>query len=430
MLKKIAAEYSFFKEHSLNMRVLLLTNFIFASVLPVIELFTGTYIIRNSSDFSLVIVFQLAQYTGIPIIFLVNAYLLNKVSICKLYSFGMMLSGVSMSVMMLLKDLTAAGVSIAGFIMGLSFGFFWSNRVYLALTSTKDDNRNYYYGLETFLYTFAFISVPFLAGTFISTSQRLGWFHGNPNAAYYILTGLVFILTALASFIIHKGHYKNPKKAAFIFVKFHRLWRKTMLLAPLRGIAQGFMVSAPVMLVMKLVGGEGSLGLIQSAGAILSAILLYILGRKTKAGHRLAIFGSGLLIFVLGAMANAALFSAFGAILFIASLIFSKPLMDLSYFPVQLGVIEHMAAREKRNEFAYIFSHELGLYLGRVSGCLLFIGLARFAGEEIALRYALLIIALIQFLSVFVMRSILNDKAWHEPIEDDLLALEKLKKPS
>lgn len=430
MLKKLAAEYAFFREHPRNMRVLLLTNFIFAAVLPIIELFTGTYIIRNSADFSLVIVFQLAQYTGIPIIFLVNAYLLNKVSICKLYSVGMMLSGISMAIMMLLNELNAFGVSAAGFIMGLSFGFFWSNRVYLALTSTKDENRNYYYGLETFLYTFAFITVPFLAGVFISTSQRLGWFQGNLNAAYYVLTVLVFLLTLLASYIIHKGDFKNPKKAAFIFVKFHRLWRKTMLLAPLRGIAQGFMVSAPVMLVMKLVGGEGSLGIIQSVGAVLSAILLYLLGRKSNTGHRLAIFGSGLLIFVLGALANAAMFSAFGVILFVACLIFAKPLMDLSYFPVQLGVIEFMAAKEKRNEFAYIFSHELGLYLGRVSGCLLFIGLARLASEEIALRYALLIIALIQFLSVFIMRSILHDRAWHEPLEDDLLAMEKLKKPS
>jgi hypothetical protein len=51
--------------------------------------------------------------------------------------------------------------------------------------------------------------------------------------------------------------------------------------------------------------------------------------------------------------------------------------LDIAYFPVQLKVIDAVAAKEKRNEFAYIFNHELGLYLGRLIGCGLFIVLAR-----------------------------------------------------
>jgi YQGE family putative transporter len=200
-------------------------------------------------------------------------------------------------------------------------------------------------------------------------------------------------------------------------------------LATLKGIAQGYIITAPVMLVMKLVGEEGTLGIIQSTGALLSAVLLYTLGRTTTVKHRISIFAAGLSLFVVGAVVNASLYSATGAIIFIACLVFARPLLDLAYFPLQLGVIEWVSAKEKRNQFAYIFSHELGIYIGRLFGCSLFILLARYAGEDVALRYALLVIALIQFVSIWVARSIMRDKAWEEPVADNQAALNKFKEP-
>jgi len=56
----------------------------------------------------------------------------------------MLLSGLSMVFMMTIKVMSPVGVALAGLIMGLSFGFFWANRDFLALNTTKDSNRNYY----------------------------------------------------------------------------------------------------------------------------------------------------------------------------------------------------------------------------------------------------------------------------------------------
>lgn len=406
------------------MRVLLLTNLIYALVLPIIELFIGAYIMRNSADLSLVVVFQLALYTGIPLTFMINGFLLNKFHISKLYSFGMLLSGISMTAMMMLDRLDTAGVFAAGLIMGLSYGFFWANRDYLALDTTNDNNRNYYYGLETFFYTLTFIIVPFSVGIFISTTESQGWFAGKVNVAYYFLTGLVFLLTVVASILVHKGQFTNPKKAPFLFWKFDKLWNKMLGLSALKGIAQGYIVTAPVMLIMKLVGNEGELGIIQSVGAVLSAILLYFLGRVTKPKHRLTVFTIGLSLFVLGSVFNAGLYSSLGVILFVLCLIFARPLLDIAYFPIQLKVIDTVAAREGRNKFAYIFNHELGLYAGRLFGCGLFILLARYISDDVALRYALLVIAAIQFFSVFVAKSILKETGTAEEIHgtEDMLA--------
>ncbi len=174
ILEKPVREFAFFKEQPKAMRVLLSTNMIYAFVLPVIEIFVGAYIMRSSDDPKIVALYQLTVYTGIPFTFLVNGYLLRWFRISNLYSFGMLLSGISMFLMMGLETLSFTGVGAAGFLMGASFGFFWANRDYLALGTTKDQNRNYYYGLrDVFLYAHSHYSPA--AGGLVSGSRQSKW---------------------------------------------------------------------------------------------------------------------------------------------------------------------------------------------------------------------------------------------------------------
>ena len=417
-MNKLTKEFQFFMSHPLGMRTLLLTNLIYALVMPIVELFVGAYIMRNSADISLVVIFQLAVYTGIPLTFMINGFLLNHFPVARMYSLGMLLSGVSMFAMMSLDNLDTFGVFIAGLIMGLSYGFFWANRDFLALNTTRDANRNYYYGIETFFYTVTGIVVPLAAGAFIASTEQNGWFNGNVNVAYHGLTVGVFALSVFASVLVHRGQFQNPKRAPFLFFNFDRLWNKMLGLAALKGVAQGYIVTAPTMLILTLVGKEGSLGLITSIGAALSAVLLYVLGRITGPQHRLMIYGIGCGLFVLGALSNAGLYSAQGVILFMVCLLFARPLLDIAYFPIQLKVIDVVSEKEGRNEFAYIFNHELGLYLGRLLGCGLFILLARYVSEYVALRYALLVIASVHFLGFFAMKGIVRDLGKHKSIEN------------
>src|SRR5438045_168490 len=144
IIKKPTKEYEVFLLLPRPTRVLLVTNMIYAFVLPVIEIFVGAYIMRSSNDPSIVVVYQLTVYTGIPMAFYINGLLLNRINISHLYSFGLLLSGLSMVVMMSLHNLSDVGVGAAGLLMGCSFGFFWANRDFLALNTTDDSNRNYY----------------------------------------------------------------------------------------------------------------------------------------------------------------------------------------------------------------------------------------------------------------------------------------------
>jgi YQGE family putative transporter len=405
-MNKLIHEIRHFRSYPHDMRILLLTNLVYAFVLPVIDVFVGAYVMRNSQDVKLVVGYQLAVYTGIPFTFLVNGFLLRHISIKRLYSAGMLLSGVSMAVMMALGRLDMTGVCIAGLLMGMSFGLFWANRDFLALSTTNNDTRNYYYGVETFFYTNTYVIVPMAIGFFIEATGDRGWFGGDRNTAYQIVTACVFMLTILSSIIVHRGNFQNPKESEFIYFRYHWLWNRMQLLAILKGLAQGYIVTAPAMLVMKLVGQEGALGTLQAVGGILSALLLYVIGRIAKPRHRLLIFAIALTLFTLGGLANALLFDAAGVLVFMICLLLARPLHDIAYFPIQMQVIDTVSAIEHRNKFAYIFNQEFGFFVGRLTGCGLFILLARSISDTFALRYALLIIGLVQMLSIWVARRV------------------------
>jgi YQGE family putative transporter len=405
-MKKLFDEYRVFLSYPWDMRVLLVTNLIYAFVMPVVEMFIGAYVMRKSDDVKMVVTYQLAVYAGIPLTFFINGWLLRHVRIQRLYSVGMLLSGVSMIVMMSLPELSVVGLAVAGGLMGMSFGLYWANRDFLALSSTNDSNRNYYYGLETFFATNTGIVVPLIIGAFI------GWYSRNDASlagqAYQVVTGIVFVLAIIASVVCHRGHFPNPPNTPFIFFRFHRLWRWQLVMAVLTGLTGGFIVTAPAMLVMKLVGKEGSLGTILSLGGALSAVALYIIGRTTKPEHRLHIFAVGLLLFLLGTIPNALWFNASGVLIFMICMVLARPLQSIANFTIQMLAIDTVSHIEGRNKNAYLCNQEFGFFVGRLLGLGLFLVLAYKVSDVFALRFALPIVAGLQLMVFWVARTILR----------------------
>lgn len=414
-MPKFVSEFQFFRQQPHNMKVLLITNLCFAFVLPVIEIFVGAYIMRNTNSPTFVAVYQLAQYTGIVASSLINGFLLRKVNVRTLYMFGILVSGISLLIMMTVHAISITGLIFSGLLLGVSVGFFWTNRYLLALNSTNDDNRNYFYGLESFFFSVCSILVPLAVGGFLAVASGSGFLgmQFDINKAYQIVTFVALGICILACIALSRGRFTNPSQKKFIYFKFNQLWNKMIGLAALKGLVQGFLVTAPAILILKLVGEEGELGLIQGIGGLITAIIVYILGRVTKPKDRITVFAIGIIIFFIGTLFNAILFSAAGVIVFVLCKIFFQPLHDLAYNPIQLRTIDVVANQEHRNEYAYIMNHELGLYAGRAIGLILFIVLATYVSEDFALKYALVIVAVIEILSIPLAKNITKntDKA-------------------
>jgi YQGE family putative transporter len=320
----------------------------------------------------------------------------------------MLLLGVSLAAMMAPGALTVLGIIAFGLFMGLSYGLFAANRSLLALTATHDGNRNYYYGVEMFMYTAASVLVPFAVGWLIEMTALRGWLGGSRNNGYRLVAGCVCALTLVAAAICRRGRFPEPPIAPFLHFRMHPVWRKMLWLALLKGLVQGYIVTAPAILILSLVGQEAALGTVQAVGGVLSALLLYGVGRRAQPRHRILVFGLGLILFVLGGIVNAILFNAAGVLALVACLLLAKPLLDLAYFPIQFLVTEAVSAVEGRAHFSYIFSHECGIYVGRLLGCLLFIVFAFCVSETVALKYALPIVGGVQLLSIGVVKKVLS----------------------
>jgi YQGE family putative transporter len=411
MSKKLTGEIAFFRSQSLNIRTLLITNMLYAIILPIIEIFVGAYIMRNTGSPSYVAMFQLFMYIGIVCTSVLNGWLLKFIKVNLLYSFGIILSAIALMAMMFVQQLGIFEIGVAGFLLGGSTGFFWTNRYLLTLNSTNDDNRNYFFGLESFFFSLWNIVVPLIVGAFLASihGKVIFGYSLDVNAGYRIITVAVLVIAILATIVLSRGNFTNPVQKKFIYFKFHVLWQKLLALSGLKGMVQGFLVTAPAILVMRLVGEEGSLGLIQGIGGGLTAILVYVLGRVSKPHHRMRIFGFGLFVFFIGTLLNGLLFSAVGVILFVLCKVIFQPLHDLAYFPTMMKTIDAVSAIENRNEYAYIMSHEVGLFVGRAFGMLLFIAFAYFISEEFALKYALIVVGTIQLLSLPLAQHIIKE---------------------
>lgn len=408
---KALNELAFFKSQPKEIRTLLVTNLLFAMVLPLIEIFAGAYIMRNTGSPSWVVVYQLCMYVGVVMSAMVNGLLLKWFKSSHLYIFGILISAVALMVMMFIRSVTLPMLCATGFLIGLSTGFFWTNRYLLTLYSTNDDNRNYFFGFESFFFSLWNIVIPIVVGAFLAyvDGKTLLGVTMDVNAGYRVITIAAFVIALCACLVLSRCRFRSPESKNFFYFKFHRLWNKLLSLAGLKGMVQGFLVTAPAILIMKFIGGEGELGLIQGIAGALTAILVYVLGRVAKPEDRMKIFGFGLLVFFLGTVANSILFSAVGVIIFILCKVLFQPIHDLAYLPTMMKTIDAVSKIEGRDEYTYIMSHEWGLFIGRAFGMVLFILLAKFISEDAALRYALVIVGAIQMLSLPLAKNIIKE---------------------
>jgi len=324
-----------------------------------------------------------------------------------LYSLGLLLSGVSMIFMMSLKDLNIYGVVIAGLIMGASYGFYWSNRDFISLEVTNDQNRNYYFSIDTIFYTLSWIIVPVFVGFIISNGPSTNLY--STKSAYVGVTIAVFIITILASININRENYKNPEHSQLIFFKYNKLWKKMILFSITKGIMQGAIMIFPILLILSIIGGVNMLGIIVSGGQILSAIVLYLIGRLAKPKHRLIIYIISITFFVTAILIHATFYSVIGVIFYNILQYMAKPLHDVSYFPTEFRVIDIVSKQENRSEYSYIINHEFTLFIGRISSILIVLFGAYEVSADFALRYGLCFIAIVMILSVFLGKSIIED---------------------
>ncbi len=392
-------EWAHFKKLPANARLMLYTSSISIFAMSVLSIFVFAFILRGTTDINQVMTFQFALFCGLPLAFILNRHLVGRSIGCpQLYAAGIVLCGLTLLLMTLLPALTRPWIAGLGLLMGLATGLHWANRFYLVLVCTHDTFRNYFFGIESFFLCISSVVMPAGVGMFIA-----GWGgeQAHPEAcreAYQWVGAAMMALLLLASSFLFRISCAAEVPAR-LCGKHPPLWKAMLLLAALKGTVQIFLMTAPSILIMRVLGGkEDALGLTQSAGAILSAFMLYWLGRRLPASRRVAVLAFSLVLYAAGAVVNAWLFNRFSALLFMACQLLALPLLDFAYSPIFMQVLDAVAKEQPATRYSYIVSHELGTFAGRLLGAAFFITSTLLSSGDWAFRIVLALMALVQLL--------------------------------
>lgn len=408
----ILKEWALFGALPRNARLMLCTSTLTVFAMPVIGIFAYAFILRNTHDVNHVMAFQFALYAGIPVAFMLNRFLVGRLSFAHLYAFGIVLCGAVLAAMTWLGELTWVMIGGLGFLMGLATGFHWANRNYLSLVCTRDGNRNYYFGVESFFYCVSGVIVPSAVGTFIAWWSGHGGASADARTAYQWIAGIVLVLFMGGAWVLLRGDFPAERPSIRVRSRYAPVWRKLLLLAALKGTVHIFLLTAPAVLIMRVLGGqENALGVVQSVGAVLAAVLMYLIGRNTRPEHRVEVLAFALVLYGCGALANAVFFDRFSVLLFMACQLIAQPMLDLSYGPILLRVLDAVSDDGKESRYAYIVSHEIGIFAGRLVGAVTFILVACCASGDTAFRYVLALMALLHLFCWPVAASIRRELA-------------------
>ncbi len=413
----IRKEVEAFNVFSADAKKLIVINLIYALAFPFIIIFGTAFVMRvTHNNNTMAIVYNWGFFLGLIVGYFINGKLLkNKLDIRKIFTIGVFLTVIPLSILMFVGKDVGYFVIIYGLLVGTGNGIYWSCRNMITYQVTNDDNRNFFASLEQFIIIFCNALIPLLFGTFI-----LGH---DPDPVYkmtvYKYTSVVVvIITIIAGILILKSKFKTPPIKRFVYFKFGKIWNFQRILTFTVGMVEaGFMVLM-TLLILNVAGDESVLGKIEFSTAIISVISIYIVGRISKPKHRGRIMLAGAISLIIGGTVlaftitnNEKLFefltiSFLGVIMMKIGQVIADPMVHSSFRATFLTSIEKSSIAENRDSYSFIMDNEYFMNGGRIFGGVVFLLITHIIDDLTALRYTFIILALMQLISAYLIRKL------------------------
>lgn len=413
----IKKEIEAFSVFSPDAKKLIVINLIYALAFPFIIIFGTAFVMRvTNNNNTMAIVYNWGFFIGLIVGYFINGKLLkNKLDIRKIFTIGVFLTVIPLSILMFVGRDVGYFVIIYGLLVGTGNGIYWSCRNMITYQVTNDENRNFFASLEQFIIIFCNALIPLLFGTFI-----LGH---DPDPEYkmtvYKYTSVVVvIITIVAGTLILKSKFKTPPIKRFVYFKFGKIWNVQRILTFTVGMVEaGFMVLM-TLLILNVAGDEAVLGKIEFSTAIVSVISIYIVGRISKPKHRGRIMFAGALSLIIGGTVlaftitnNQKIFefltiSFLGVIVMKIGQVIADPMVHSSFRATFLTSIEKSSIAENRDSYSFIMDNEYFMNGGRIFGGVVFLLITHIIDDLTALRYTFIILALMQLISAYLIRKL------------------------
>lgn len=399
----LAKEWLFFKKLSHEAQTLTLSFGLYSLADPILWTFVNAFLWRETNNVTLIALYNLFLFAGLPIGFYFNGIILKRFKATKFLMFGSLIQGVVVFILMFFSNISLPLTLVIGLIFGLASGFFWANKNYLALKGVKSSDRIYFSSLETVTATATGIIVPFFVGTAIVFGDSRHLY--LPSSAYKFFAATTLIILFLSGYLLR--HLDIQKNLVTNILVNHpsRLWQKFRLMKLLEGIFNGSAIFIPVLMVLILVGEEGSLGTIQAVASIISAIAIYFISKRASQKDQIKLIGVGVTFTLFASLFFGLTYSALGVIVYFLLDAISSPFYWSGLLPLANDTIDHVSKGSDNHDYSFIFDEELFLNIGRIVGIGFFVILT-YVSTEVALRVGVVILAASQLLLLKFCQSI------------------------
>jgi YQGE family putative transporter len=176
------------------------------------------------------------------------------------------------------------------------------------------------------------------------------------------------------------------------------------------GFYHGIESVVPTAMVLLFVGREDSLGFIQSISALVAALAIYAVGRRSNERTRMRILLFWSVSTILGALAFGIWFSVVGVIIYFMISALSGDFRWVSLGAVMYDRVEQEALAEQSHAYPYLLDREFFLNAGRILGLLVFWGCSQIAPLP-TLRFILLGAAVSQLAIPALARRVMTAKS-------------------
>ncbi|KKP86043.1 MAG: Transporter, MFS superfamily protein, partial [Candidatus Roizmanbacteria bacterium GW2011_GWA2_35_8] len=338
------------------------------------------------------IAFHMGKFMIVPIIFFINGLLLRLIKINKLYFFGSLVIALGAISVVFLNNQTIINFLSMGLLIGTGTGFYWANRNYLTIKETNDKNRSYFLGL-----LFSYATVIGLLVTF-----SIGWLIVF-GLSYQTLMVVAFFLIIASGAIIYSRNYDSPRIGKLLISRAGFSWNKKRLIHMGLGLVEGLSFFVPSLLILTMLGNEGILGTLTALSSILSSVLIYYYGRKSKPSDHRKYFILSVISSLALSLLLAVVFNKLSILIFT---LFNGLIINflwLTLMPIVMKNIDLNTVNHEDTRFSYILDGEIFLNIGRVFSGLVCLAIAYKAGDINALRYSPILLSVMQvFLFIYI----------------------------
>lgn len=397
MIEEIVArcsiEVGHFRQLTDDMRRMLLSYGFYLASYPLIATFMNAYLWRSGGSIWAIVFYNLGWIIGLPLGFYVNGNLLRRFHILRLYFTGALLQAIIPCLVVFFPVTALVGILGYGLLYGIGSGLFWGNKSFLDMQITRGTNRLYYNSIGTIIDLIANVIIPAAAGWSIVFLNAV--YSPESFIAYKAVMIFSFFLLLLSGLVVQGTAVQTIHISDIILRKPPAAWRYIRMFNILHNVQVGVTIIVPNVVVLILVGGEGILGTVQAATAILSSLALYFIGRKSTIGSAWKLIAVGSVVFFLGTAALAGIFSWVGALAYSIVITIAWAFQWPAASSVTMELLDH-AEPNPEKQYAYISDNELYYNVGRALGMSIVVLSAIFFSQNAALRWSPVIVGALQ----------------------------------